>query len=104
MISVSRSIVLAVGLLAFPLAGATAQHSSEKDGAAMRSTSQGDTGKSTGPSAATGGDSKMGGASGDTAMKNTGPGYESASAVNGADGRSSGNAATGQSGKKPAPP
>jgi hypothetical protein len=56
MISISRSILLAASLLAVPLAGAVAQS---------------DTGKSTGPSSAAGGDNKMGGASGDKAMKST---------------------------------
>lgn len=88
MISISRSLLLAAGLLAFPLVGAGAQAV--------------DTGKSTGPSSATAGDNKMVGAkNGDGAMKSTGPGYESKSEVAGAVGKSPGNAATGESGKQP---
>jgi hypothetical protein len=53
--TISRSILLAYGLLAFPLAAAVAA----------------DVGKSTGPSSSSGADNKMGGASGDKAMKST---------------------------------
>jgi hypothetical protein len=90
MISISRSMLLTAGLLAFPLAGAVAQAV--------------DTGKSTGPSSASTGDHKVDARNGEAAMKSTAPGYESTGEVNGANGKSSGNAATGQSGKKPAPP
>jgi hypothetical protein len=73
MVSISRSMLLAAGLLAFPLAGAIAQqNSSEKGGAAMKSTTQGDTGKSTGPSSASVGDKKtVGSENGGAAMKRT---------------------------------
>jgi hypothetical protein len=89
MISVSRSILLAAALAAFPVAGAVAQAI--------------DAGKSTGPSSDSSGN-KSDPNKGDAAMKSTAPGYESTAEVNGANGKSSGNAATGQSGKKPAPP
>jgi hypothetical protein len=88
MISISRSLLLAAGLLAFPLAGAVAQAV--------------DTGKSTGPSSATAGDKKpVASENGGAAMKSTTPGYESKSAVDGGVGQSPRNAATGESGKKP---
>ena len=88
MMSISRSLLLATGLLAFPLAGAVAQAV--------------DTGKSTAPSSTNASDNKAGGArNSDTAMKSTAPGYESKSAVDGGVGKSPGNAATGQSGKQP---
>jgi hypothetical protein len=57
MSSISRSMLLAAGLLAIPLAGAVAQHSSDGNDA-MKSTMQDNTGKSTGPSSAAAGDSK----------------------------------------------
>jgi hypothetical protein len=88
MTSISRSILLATGLLAVPLAGAVAQAV--------------DTGKSTGPSSASAGDKKpVTSENGGAAMKSTTPGYESKSAVGDAVGKSPGNAATGQSGKQP---
>jgi hypothetical protein len=92
--TISRSLLLVASLLAFPLAGAIAQS---------------DTGKSTGPSSAAGGD-KNGGAAmksatpddkSGAAMKSATPGYERKSDVSGAVGKSPGNAATGQSGKQP---
>ena len=84
--TISRSILLAAGLLAFPLAGAVAQAV--------------DTGKSTGPSSATSSDKKPGASeNGGAAMKSTGSGYENKSEVAGGVGKSPGNAATGQSGK-----
>jgi hypothetical protein len=87
MISISRSLLLAAGLLAFPLAGAVAQAV--------------DTGKSTGPSSATAGDKSAASKNGD-AMKSTAPGYQNKSDVSGGVGKSPGNAAaTGQSGKQP---
>ena len=89
MISISRSVLLAAALATFPLAGAVAQS---------------DTGKSTGPSSSSTGDKSGDSKKGGDGMKSTAPGYESTSDVNGANGKSSGNAATGQSGKKPAPP
>ena len=90
MLSIPRSMLLAVGLAAFPLVGAVAQAV--------------DTGKSTGPSSTSTGDKPVDSKQGGAAMKSTAPGYESTSEVNGANGKSSGNAATaGQSGKKPPP-
>jgi hypothetical protein len=85
MIAISRSMLLAAALLAFPLAGAVAQAI--------------DSGKSTGPSSASTNDhSKNDG----TAMKSTGSGYENKSEVAGV-GKSPGNAAAkGETGKKPA--
>ena len=86
MISISRSMLLAAALAAFPLAGAVAQS---------------DTGKSTGPSSASGGDKATNSRNGDTSMKSTAPGYENKSEVAGGVGKSPGNAAaTGQSGKQ----
>jgi hypothetical protein len=88
MISISRSLLLAAGLFAFPLVGAVAQAV--------------DTGKSTGPSSASGGDKSIDSKDGGTAMKSTAPGYENKSEVSGGVGKSPGNAAaTGQSGKQP---
>ena len=58
MTSISRSMVLAAGLLAAPLAGAVAQHASSDGSDATKSTMQGNSGKSTGPSSATAGNSK----------------------------------------------
>ena len=89
MTSISRSMLLAAGLLAFPLAGAVAQAV--------------DTGKSTGPSSASAGDKSVDSKKdGGAAMKSTGSGYENKSEVSGGVGKSPGNAAaTGQSGKKP---
>jgi hypothetical protein len=74
--SISRSMLLAAGLLAFPVAGAIAQqNSSEKGGAAMKNTGQGDTGKSTGPSSTSAGDKKtVDSENGGAAMKSTTPG------------------------------
>jgi hypothetical protein len=48
--------------------------------------------------------SGSGARSGDTGMQNTGPGYETQSAVDGGVGKSSGNAATAESGGKRPPP
>ena len=85
MTSISRSVLLAAGLLAFSVAGAVAQS---------------DTGKSTGPSSASAGDKKpVASENGGAAMKSTGSGYENKSEVTGGVGKSPGNAATGQSGK-----
>jgi hypothetical protein len=87
MISISRSMLLAASLLAFPLAGAVAQAV--------------DTGKSTGPSSATMGDHKADSKNDSSAMKSTAPGYQDKSDVASGVGRSPGNAAaTGQSEKK----
>jgi hypothetical protein len=87
MILNSRSMLLAAALAAFPLAGAVAQAI--------------DTGKSTGPSSAAGGD-KSAGAKNDGATKSTEPGYQEKTDVSGGVGKSPGNAAaTGQSEKKP---
>ena len=78
MISISRSMLLAAALAAFPLAGAVAQAV--------------DTGKSTGPANA--GANKMGDAKSDgSAMKSTAPGYQDKSDVSGGVGKSQGNAA-----------
>jgi hypothetical protein len=86
MISISRSLLLAAGLLACPLVGAVAQAV--------------DTGKSTGPSSAAASD-KSAASKNDDAMKSTAPGYENKSDVSGGVGKSPGNAAaTGQSGKQ----
>ena len=52
MTSISRSMVLAASLLAAPF-GAVAQHASSDGGDATKSTMQGNSGKSTGPSSAT---------------------------------------------------
>jgi hypothetical protein len=90
MISISRSMLLAAGLLAFPLAGAVAQAV--------------DTGKSTGPSSVTTGNHKVDAENAKAAMKSTAPGYMSTGEIHGATGKLSENAATGQSGKKPATP
>ena len=88
MISISRSMLLAAALAAFPLAGVMAQS---------------DTGKSTGPSSTAVGDKSAGAKNDGGAMKGTAPGYEDKSDVSGGVGKSPGNAAaTGQSGKKPA--
>jgi hypothetical protein len=89
MISISRSLLLAAGLLAFPLAGAGAQAV--------------DTGKSTGPSSATAGDKWADSKKDGDAMKSTAPGYADKSDVAGGVGKSPGNAAaTGETAKKPA--
>jgi hypothetical protein len=69
MISISRSLLLAAGLLAFPLAGAVAQAV--------------DTGKSTGPSSASGSDKSVDSKNGGSAMKSTAPAYENKSDVAG---------------------
>ena len=84
MISISRSMLLAAALAAFPLAGAVAQS---------------DTGKSTGPSSASAGDKSTDSKNGGDAKKSVGSGYESKSQVSGAVDQSPGNAANGQSGK-----
>jgi hypothetical protein len=89
MISIWRLMLLAAGLLAFPLAGAVAQAV--------------DTGKSTGPSSASTGDKSVDSNKSGAGMKSTAPGYETKSAIDGA-GKSSGNAATGESGGKRPPP
>ena len=81
MLSISRSVLLAAGLLAFPLAGAVAQAV--------------DTGK---PGTITS-DKSVNSKDGGAAMKSTGSGYENKSEVAGAVGKSPGNAANGQSGK-----
>ena len=87
MVSISRSMLLAAALAAFPLAGAVAQS---------------DTGKSTGPSSASGSDKSVDSKNGGSTMKTTAPGYENKSDVAGGVGKSPGNAAaTGQSGKQP---
>jgi hypothetical protein len=95
MVSISRSMLLAASLLAFPLAGVMAQ--------------QVDTsgeGKSTGPSSASGGMKggdamKSGGAmKGGDAMKSATPGYQSKSGVSDGVGSSPGNAASGTSAKQ----
>ncbi len=88
MVSISRSMLLAASLVAFPLAGAMAQHNSSGDG------------KSTGPSSAsaTGNKTVLSNNGGD-AMKSTTPGYESKHAVSGAVGNSPENAANGKSTK-----
>ena len=88
MISISRSMLLAATLAAFPLAGAMAQHDPSKE--------------STGSSSANTGAHKMGDAKNDSpAMKSTGPGYQEKSDVSGGVGKSPGNAAaTGQQEKK----
>jgi hypothetical protein len=79
MISISRSMLLAAALAAFPLAGAVAQAV--------------DSGKSTGPANA-GAANKMGDAKNDSsAMKSTAPGYQDKSDVSGGVGKSPGNAA-----------
>jgi hypothetical protein len=82
MISISRSMLLAAALAAFPLAGAMAQHDPSKE--------------STGSSSATAGAHKMGDAKNDSsAMKSTEVGSQGTKDVNG---KPSENAA-GQSGK-----
>ena len=86
MISISRSMLLAAALAAFPLAGAVAQSH---------------TGKSTGPSSASGSDKSVDSKNGGSAMKSTAPGYESKSAVSDGVANSPGNAASGKSGKQP---
>jgi hypothetical protein len=87
MISISRSMLLAATLVAFPLAGAVAQS---------------DTGKSTAPSSASGSDKSVDSKNGGSAMKNTAPGYMRTGEIHGITGKSPGNAAaTGQSGKQP---
>jgi hypothetical protein len=63
MISISRSLLLAAGLLALPLVGAVAQAV--------------DTGKSTGPSSP--GDKSLDSKNDSAAMKSTAPGYENKS-------------------------
>ena len=86
MISISRSMLLAAALAAFPLAGAAAQS---------------DTGKSTGPSSAPGSDKSVDSKNGGSAMKSTAPGYADKSDVAGGVGKSPGNAAaTGETAKK----
>jgi hypothetical protein len=90
MVSISRSILLAASLLAFPLAGAMAQHDSSGEG------------KSTGPASASGnGNKTVVSHSGGDAMKSTSPGYENKSGVSEGVGNSPGNAAAGKSGKEP---
>jgi hypothetical protein len=86
MISISRSVVLVAGLLAFPFASTAAR----ADGAA----------KPTSPGSTSTGDHTV--RSGEAAMKSTAPGYMSTGKIHGVTGRSSENAATAQSGKKPA--
>jgi hypothetical protein len=83
MISISRSVLLAAALAAFPLAGAVGQAI--------------DTGK---PSSASANDHAK---NGETAMKSTAPGYMRTGEIHGITGKSPGNAAaTGETGKKPA--
>jgi hypothetical protein len=90
MVSISRSMLLAASLLAFPLAGAMAQHDSSGEG------------KSTGPSPSSGnGNKTVLSNNGGDAMKSTAPGYESKSAVSDGVANSPGNAASGKSGKQP---
>jgi hypothetical protein len=91
MVSISRSMLLAASLLAFPLAGAMAQHDPSREGE----------GKSTDSSSAAMGDHKADSKKDGTAMKSTAPGYQDKSDVAGGVGKSPGNAATGESGKKP---
>jgi hypothetical protein len=88
MVSISRSVLLTASLLAFPLAGAMAQHDPSRE--------------STGPGSATAGANKMGDPKDDgSAMKSTAPGYQDKSDVSGGVGKSPGNAAaTGQQEKK----
>ena len=81
---ISRSMLLAAGLLAFPLAGTIAQAV--------------DAGKSTAPSSASMGDHKVDAKNAEAAMKSTAPGYMSTGEIHGATGNFSENAA-GQSGK-----
>jgi hypothetical protein len=90
MVSISRSMLLAASLVAFPLAGAMAQHDASGDG------------KPAGPGSASGsGNKAVVSNNGGDAMKSTAPGYQSKSAVSDAVGNSSGNAASGKSGKQP---
>jgi hypothetical protein len=90
MISISRSMLLGASLLAFPLAGAMAQHDPSREG-----------GKSTDSSSASGNNKTVSPNGGD-AMKSTAPGYADKSDVAGGVGKSPGNAAaTGESGKQP---
>jgi hypothetical protein len=92
MVSISRSMLLAASLLAFPLAGAMAQHDPSREGE----------GKSTG-SSSTSGSNKTVSPNGGDAMKSTAPGYADKSDVAGGVGKSPGNAAaTGETAKKPA--
>ena len=77
MVSISRSMLLAASLLAFPLAGAMAQHDPSREGE----------GKSTNSSSASGNNQTV-------SPQNTAPGYQSTHDVNG---KPSGNAATGDS-------
>ena len=86
MISISRSMFLAAGLLAFSLAGAVAQAV--------------DAGKSTGPSAVTMGNHKVDAENAKAAMKSTAPGYMSTGEIHGATGKLSEKGSTGPSGKK----
>ena len=81
MVSISRSMLLAASLLAFPLAGAMAQHDpSREEGKICSASASNQTGS----------------------PQSTAPGYQTTNDVNGKP--SSGNAATaGQSGKKPPP-
>jgi hypothetical protein len=85
MLSISRLMLLAAGLMAFPLAGAVAQAV--------------DTGKPAGTSSSSTSDRSVDSKDGGAAMKSTAPGYENKSDVAGGVGKSPGNAANGQSGK-----
>jgi hypothetical protein len=93
MVSISRLMLLAASLLAFPLAGAMAQHDPSREGE----------GKSTGPSSASENNKTVSPNNSGSAMKSTAPGYADKSDVAGGVGKSPGNAAaTGETGKKPA--
>jgi hypothetical protein len=83
MVPISRSMLLAASLLAFPLAGAMAQHDpSREEGKSAESSSASGSNQTGSP-------------------QSTAPAYQSTNDVNG---KPSGNAATaGQSGKKPPP-
>ena len=84
MVSISRSMLLAASLLAFPLAGAMAQHDPSREEGKPNNSSSASASNQTGSS------------------QSTAPGYQTTNDVNGQP--SSGNAATaGQSGKKPPP-
>jgi hypothetical protein len=107
MVSISRSVLLTASLLAFPLAGAMAQHDPSREStgpgsATAGANKMGDPKESTGPGSATAGANKMGDPKDDgSAMKSTAPGYQDKSDVSGGVGKSPGNAAaTGQQEKK----
>jgi len=92
MISISHSMLLAAGLLAFPVAGAMAQQNSNGGGAALKSTTPGNAGNASSSANTSGGSTLKTTTLGDTGKKVT-PDSHGDSSLNGAS--------TGPSAKQP---